>query len=72
MTTNQKGMLNRPAGVLLVVTFKGIWLNTQKIKSELSVRFAEVKVTHHAFSMLYKPRQVQHVSVKVYTKRLYA
>ena len=31
MTANQKGLLTRPAGVLLVITFKGIWLSTQKI-----------------------------------------
>ena len=31
MTTNQKGLLTRPAAMLLVITFKGIWLSIQKI-----------------------------------------
>ena len=31
MTTNQKGLLTRPVGVMLVITFKGIWLSIQKI-----------------------------------------
>ena len=30
MTTNQRGLLTRPAGVLLVITYKGIWLSIQK------------------------------------------
>ena len=31
MTINQKGLLTRPAGLLLVITFKHIWMTTQKI-----------------------------------------
>ena len=31
MTTNQKVFLTRPVGVLLVITFIGIWPRTQKI-----------------------------------------
>ena len=58
MTTNQKGSLTRPAGVLLVIAFKGIWLSAQKIV----VRFAEVNNPHHAFTMLHKARQVKHES----------
>ena len=33
LTTNQKGLLTRPAGVPSVIIFKGIWLIMQKIVS---------------------------------------
>ena len=36
------------------------------------MRFAEVNVPHHAFTMLCKARQVKHESVQVYAERLYA
>ena len=59
-----------------MITFKGIWLSTQKsweqLKSELNVRFAQVNDLHHAFTMLHKARQVKNESVQVYTGRLYA
>ena len=28
---HQKGLLTRPAGVLLMIPFKGLWLSIQKI-----------------------------------------
>ena len=61
---NQKGLHTRPAGVPLVITFKDIWLSTQK--------YAEVNESHHAFTMLHKSRQIKKESVQVYEERLYA
>ena len=43
----------------------------EELKSELSVRFAEVSDPHHAFTMLRKARQLKHETVQVYAERLY-
>ena len=44
----------------------------EQLKSELNVRFSEVNDPNHAFTMLYKTRQVKKESVQFYTERLYA
>ena len=43
----------------------------EELKSELSVRFAEVSDPHHAFTMLRKARQLKHETVQVYAERLH-
>ena len=60
MTTHQNGLLTTPVGILLVVTFKSIWLSTQKL-------FSEVNDLYHAFTMLHKAREAKHEPVQVYT-----
>ena len=42
------------------------------LKSELSIRFADVNDSHHAFTMLCKACQTKSETVQVYVERLYA
>ena len=64
MTINQKGLLTRPARVLLMITSKSSKTECpenswEELKFELNARFSEVNDTYHTFTMLHKAKQVR-------------